>query len=259
MLLCFMALASALQLYEHRLSGAMSIPLVYVKGGRCEIGDESESDGWEKPVHEVELSDFWIGQYPVSQRLWDFVMSEAEQSESVSTHWQGADRSMESISWNDCQRFIDRLNAQLGLSGDLAFRFPTSAEWEYAARGGIYSRKTPFAGSAQLDKVGWYEQNSFGQTHPQGLKLPNELGLYEMSGGLWEWAGDWYDENYYAECSKSSLTLDPQGPESGHRRVLRGGSWNDGERDCGVAVRGSSHPDYRSRRYGLRLSRTKIS
>lgn len=255
-----MALTPALQRYDHRLSGAMSIPLVYVKGGRCQIGDESGSEGWEKPVHEVELSDFWMAQYPVSQRLWDFVMRDFEASEAVaSSHWQGADRPMESISWNDGKDFIDRLNQKLGLAGNRAFRFPTSAEWEYAARGGIYSRRTPFAGSAKLSKVGWYGENSFEQTHPQGLTLPNELGLYEMSGGLWEWVGDWYEGNYYTECAKSGQSIDPQGPDSGLLRVLRGGSWGREEQGCGVAIRDDHVPFHRNRYLGLRLSRTKIS
>jgi formylglycine-generating enzyme required for sulfatase activity len=143
---------------------------------------------------------------------------------------------VECVSWDDVQVFLERLNAQTGMK----YRLPTEAEWEYAARGGIYSKGFKYSGSDDLDKVAWYFDNSDQSSHEVGLKQPNELGLYDMSGNVLEWCSDWFD--WYSSDSQTN----PEGPEDGTHRVMRGGSWDDDARDCRVSgVRASEGPyDY---------------
>ena len=158
---------------------------------------------------------------------------------------QGGDYPVENVSWNDCQEFIKKLNARTGMK----FRLPTEAEWEYAARGGNRSKGHKYSGSDNLDEVGWYCDNSDYHMHSVGRKKPNELGLYDMSGNVWEWCQDWYGD-YSSEAQTN-----PAGPQSGKwgRRVLRGGScWRDAER-CRVSDRSNSGPGLRFDLYGLRL------
>ena len=151
---------------------------------------------------------------------------------------------LKNVSWNDIQEFITKLNAQTGKK----FRLPTEAEWEYAARGGNQSKGYKYSGSNSISDVAWYDDNSGDKTHPVGQKTPNELGIYDMSGNVWEWCQDWY-----GDYSSSSQT-NPTGPSSGSYRVLRGGSWNNGARNCRVSNRGSYNPDSRSYRSGFRLA-----
>lgn len=150
------------------------------------------------------------------------------------------------VSWFDVVAYCEWLSVKTGLN----YRLPTEAEWEYAARGGNQSKGFKYAGSDDLDEVGWYWGNSDKSTHPVGLKTPNELGLYDMSGNVWEWCNDWYGE-YSIEPQ-----INPTGPESGSYRVFRGGSWYDDAIDVRVAVRSHLTPVYRVRYIGFRLSRT---
>ncbi len=187
--------------------------MVFVKGGTfwmgCtdEQGSDCESD--ESPKHQVTLKGFWIGKYEVTQAEWRAVMGENPSNN------EGCDQCpVEQVSWDDVQKFIKELNRQTGKN----YRLPTEAEWEYAARGGQKSNKTKFAGSQNLGAVGWYSDNS-SKTHPVGGKAPNELGIYDMSGNVWEWCADWYGD--YSSGSQTN----PKGPGSGSYRVLRGGSW----------------------------------
>ena len=166
---------------------------------------------------------------------------------------KGPLRPVDTISWEDIQEFLRRLNQQLSLEGERGYRLPTEAEWEYAARAG---RRQGFSGSEGLDQVGWYVENSQVQTHERGLKAPNEWGLYDMTGNLWEWCQDWYDEDYYQKCVEEGITQHPKGPDSGEYRVLRGGSWSGGPDDCRVAYRCYYSPDDRDNDYGFRLART---
>jgi formylglycine-generating enzyme required for sulfatase activity len=144
------------------------------------------------------------------------------------------------VSWDDTQEFIRKLNLQTGKS----YRLPTEAEWEYAARGGNKSKGYTYAGSNVLDEVGWYSEY---KTHPVGQKQANELGIYDMSGNVWEWCGDWYDAYPF------TAQTNPKGPLSGSYRVLRGGSWHDPAERCRVSYRNSIYPDFRFYFNGFRL------
>ena len=218
--------------------------MVAVKGGTFQMGATSEqqnTDGDEHPVHSVTLSDYYIGETEVTQALWQAVMGS-----NPSSFTGNSQRPVESVSWNDCQTFISRLNSKTGMN----FRLPTEAEWEYAARGGNRSNKTQYSGSSNIDNVAWYDNNSGSTTHPVKGKSPNELGLYDMSGNVWEWCSDWYSSDYYSNSPHNN----PQGPSSGSYRVLRGGSWIAYAQYCRVASRYFHGPDFRNYYIGLRLA-----
>ena len=187
----------------------VDIEFVRIPPGEFDMGSE-HGDLDEEPVHQVRISKaFEMGKYPVTQAQWEAVMG------GNPSHFKGADRPVETVSWDDVQEFLKKLNA--GGDGHL-YRLPTEAEWEYAARAGTKSDS-----SAELDAVAWYYGNSEAQTHPVGQKQPNAWGLYDMLGNVWEWCRDWYSQDYY----RNSPTVDPPGPPSGSQRVLRGGSWSD--------------------------------
>ena len=219
----------------------VSFEMVYVEGGTFDMGATSEqgSDAydWEKPVHRVTLSDYYIGRCEVTQELWEAVMG------SNPSNFRGAQNPVESVSWNDCQNFIKKLNSLTGRT----FRLPTEAEWEYAARGGNKSRHYKYSGSDNIDDVAWYDDNSGSKTHAVGTKSPNELGIYDMSGNVWEWCSD-----RYGSYSAGAQT-NPQGPSSGSGRVRRGGSWGSNARYCRVSYRYSYAPVYGGNSLGLRL------
>ena len=227
--------------------GSVEYPMVYVSGGSFEMGATSEQGSYvasdEKPVHRVTLSSYNIGKYEVTQELWEAVMG------NNPSKFKGTRRPVENVSWNDCQEFIRKLNELTGAS----FRLPTEAEWEFAARGGNNSRGYKYSGSNAIDKVAWYYDNSGGETHAVGGKSANGLGLYDMSGNVWEWCNDWY-----GSYSSSSQT-NPKGPRDGSYRVRRGGSWNFDAKDCRVSYRSDNTPDrryapgYRGSCLGLRL------
>ena len=220
--------------------GGVSFTMVYVPGGTFTMGATSEqgSDAWndEKPTHSVMLSSYYIGQTEVTQALWTAVMG------SNPSEFRGDRRPVERVSWNDCQTFISRLNAKTGKN----FRLPTEAEWEYAARGG-HSGGSKYAGSENISNVAWYDDNSGGETHNVATKSPNGLGIYDMSGNVWEWCQDWYG-NY-----SSSSQTNPKGPSNGGYRVYRGGCWYFSARLCRVSDRCFNTPSYSSYLLGLRL------
>jgi formylglycine-generating enzyme required for sulfatase activity len=172
------------------------------------------------------------------------------------TAFKGADRPVERVRWDDAQDFFQKLNEWYrGSEGGYEnhpghFCLPTEAQWEYAAWGGRYGYffVYPFSGSNRLEEVGWYEENSHWETKPVGRKLPNALGLYDMSGNVFEWCADWYGD-YSAEPQ-----TDPAGPDSGSLRVCRGGSWDFSAGICRVADRGSAEPDFRDDRLGFRAA-----
>ncbi|MBR7028214.1 MAG: SUMF1/EgtB/PvdO family nonheme iron enzyme, partial [Bacteroidaceae bacterium] len=192
----------------------VSFKMIAVEGGTFLMGSpesDADTDDDEKPQHEVTLSNYYIGETEVTQELWETVMG------SNPSEFKGPKLPVENVSWDDCQTFIGKLNAQTGKT----FRLPTEAEWEYAARGGKKSKGYTYSGSNTIGNVAWYDGNSGGTTHEVSTKQANELGIYDMSGNVLEWCQDWYGATYY----ENSSTTAPQGPASGTYRVLRGGSW----------------------------------
>lgn len=222
----------------------------FMMGATSEQGSDAEND--EKPAHRVTVNDFFIGTYPVTQKLWRDVMGSLPSD--IPSNFRGDNKPVVCVSWNDCQDFITKLNrrrSEMNLAelSSWRFRLPTEAEWEYAARGGQQSRGYKYAGSNDIDRVAWYTSNSNSQLHEVGGKSPNELGLYDMSGNVWEWCSDWYSSDYY----KNSPTTNPSGPSSGSYRVLRGGSWFSRARRCRGSYRSIDSPGSRFSNYGFRL------
>ncbi|MDX2246556.1 MAG: formylglycine-generating enzyme family protein [Bacteroidia bacterium] len=220
--------------------------MVFVEGGSFMMGSENYAS--EKPIHEVQLSNFYMARYPVTQALWKAVMG----SDPKELSFPHPMRPVEGVSWDDSQKFITKLNAMTGKT----YRLPTEAEWEYAARGGKYSKGFTYAGSNNLLEVGWYNDNSQRITQPVGLKRPNELGLFDMSGNVWEWCRDWYGETYYQTCFDQGTVLNPENTNSeSSRRVLRGGSWDYNSDLCRVALRDWINPVSRYDFNGFRVAR----
>ena len=220
-------------------SGKKSVEpkMVFVQGGSFNMGS-SDGEDYEKPVHQVTLSDFSLGKYEVTQAQWQAVMG------GNPSYFSGCDQCpVEQISWDDVQDFIRKLNQQTGKN----YRLPTEAEWEYAAKGGNKSRAYTYSGSNDLGSVAWYSDNSDSKTHPVGQKLPNELDLFDMSGNVLEWCSDWYG-NY-----SSVAIVNPKGASSGQNRVFRGGSWFFNARICRPLLRIGFVPVYRSINLGFRL------
>ena len=219
----------------------VSFDMMYVKGGTFTMGatseQGSEADSDEKPTHSVTLSSFYICKYEVTQAVWEAVMG------SNPSYRKGANLPVESVSWDDCQTFIRKLNALTGKN----FRLPTEAEWEFAARGGNNSRGYKYAGSNNIETVAWYQGNSGNKTHVVGTKSPNELGLYDMSGNVWEWCQDRYGS--YSGASQTN----PTGASSGSNRVLRGGCCGRSAWYCRSSLRIIGTPDGRNDGFGLRL------
>ena len=220
----------------------ISIDMVKVEAGTFMMGATSEmkdpsSD--EKPLHQVTLTnDYYMGKYEVTQALWRAVMG------SNPSYFKGDNLPVEMVSWNDCQEFISKLNSLTGRK----FRLPTEAEWEYAARGGKKSRGYQYSGSNSISDVAWYDGNSGSKPHPVGTKQANELGIYDMTGNVWEWCSDWY-----GSYSSSSQT-NPTGSDSGLCRVCRGGCWSGNARRCCLSCRFDCTPGYRFSFHGLRLA-----
>ena len=235
------------------ITGTMSQPvshadMVFVQGGTFFMGSNDGYDN-EKPIHKVYVKDFYIDKYEVTnEQFCKFLNEKGNQSEG-GAQWldikdtdckimkQGgryvpatgyANHPVIDVSWYGARAFCQWAGKRL----------PTEAEWEYAARGASAGSATTYAGSNNVDHVAWYRDNSGGSTHPVGTKQANELGLYDMSGNVWEWCADWYGHDYYSKSPYEN----PTGPASGNSRVLRGGSWDDDTNSCRVASRGWFSP-----------------
>ena len=219
---------------------------VWVEGGAYRMGCGSWAGDCkpnESPEHEVTVSGFWIGKYTVTQGQWQKVVG------SNPSHFKKGDNyPVEMVSWDDAKKFIRELNSKNGYK----FRLPTEAEWEYAARSGGKSEK--YAGGSDIDAVAWYGANSKRSTHPVGTKAPNGLGLYDMSGNVWQWCEDIYDDNAYVKHQHNN----PVFTSGGSLRVLRGGSWFRDSTWARCAFRGCFDPTSTHMGYGLglRLVRT---
>ena len=222
----------------------VSFKMIHVKGGTFTMGateeqlDEAKPN--EKPAHEVTLSDFSIGQTEVTQELWQAVMGSNPSYITGDTQLP-----VEHVSWIDCQVFVRVLNVLTGQN----FRLPTEAEWEYAARGGSKSHGYKYAGGNTPDDVMWYDANSDSTTHPVAGKQPNELGLYDMSGNVWEWCQDWFGD--FTEDAQ----VNPKGPDTGEYRINRGGSWYGDTSYCRVSRRNKAAQDATPINCGLRLAK----
>ena len=196
--------------------------------------------------HEVSLDTFYMGKFPVTQAQWKAVMG----GNNNPSYFQGDRRPMDDVRWQDAQNFIQKLS---GISLR-AYRFPTEAEWEFAARGGNLSKSYVYAGSNELDEVGWFEKNCHNETKAVGQKFSNELGIFDMSGNVWEWCADWYSEEYYQACLDKGMIHNPRGPVKGSLRVIRGGSWFDSPQLCRSAFRYGRLPGDRYDFQGFRLA-----
>lgn len=229
--------------------------MVLVEGATFSMGD-NEYDG--RPVHSVTLSNYYIGKYPVTQKLWFEVMG------SNPSYFEGDNLPVERVNWYECISFCNALSRHNGLeecycidgesvtllSEKHGYRLPTEAEWEFAARGGKKSKGFKYAGSDIPDEVAWYNYkfNSEGyKTYPVGQKRANELGVFDMSGNIWEWCWDWKDA--YPSTSQTN----PLGPDSGISRVCRGGSWSSSAVICRATYRGSNDPTDSKSFIGFRL------
>jgi formylglycine-generating enzyme required for sulfatase activity len=216
---------------------ALAGEFVPVPAGEFMMGSNSGGSD-EKPRHRVRITKrFEMGKFEVTQAQWKAAMG------ANPSNFKVDDRPVETVSWNDAQEFLKRLNA---MNDGYRYRLPTEAEWEYAARAGSAADTV-----ADLDAVAWYSGNSGRETHPVGRKRANAWGLYDMLGNVWEWCADWYGENYYS----SSPVDDPQGPASGSMHVLRGGSWSDYPGYVRPSYRLWSVPDDRVLDIGFRLVR----
>jgi formylglycine-generating enzyme required for sulfatase activity len=218
--------------------------MVFVRGGSFKMGSNRGGKD-EQPVHEVFLNDFYIGKYEITQAQWYNILDK----DPSQRYFAGCDSCpVERVTWYHVQEFIDKLNQKTGLN----YRLPTEAEWEYAAKGGHSSHGYNYSGSNSMDTVAWNDGNSDNKAHPVGRKKPNELGIYDMSGNIYEWCSDWYSTDYYRISPKEN----PIGPAEGKERVIRGGSWFFDRSGLRVAEREGGNPDYRYGYVGFRLCRS---
>ena len=216
--------------------------MVDIQGGTFNMGSrDGEED--EKPLHSITVSDFLIGKYEVTQKQWQDIMGN-----NPSIYNGCDDCPVENVSCYDVQKFITLLNGKTGKN----YRLPTEAEWEYAAKGGNIGLSYLYSGSNSIKDVAWYSENSDARTQLVGQKQPNELGLFDMSGNVWEWCSDWYDK-YNIE-----IIFDPSGPNSGLKRVIRGGDFYNDTQFCRTAYRGNQAPDEGNGSTGFRLASTSL-
>ena len=221
--------------------GSSYFDMSFVKGGTFMMGSDAPgTEADEQPVHEVTLSDYYIGQTEVTQHLWKKVMGDENNPSAV----KGNNLPVTNITWDEAQQFVERLSELTGMR----FRLPTEAEWEYAARGGQKSKGYTYAGSNDIDEVGWYNGNSSNKTHAVGQKQPNELGIYDMTGNVWEYCSDWHMP-YSAQAQTN-----PTGAATGEKHVLRGGCYHYDSKNCTNTNRHSYYtPDKGGASTGLRI------
>lgn len=233
----------------------VSFTMVYVTGGTFSMGAQSTNSSGtnydslavsnESPVHSVTVGNYYIGTSEVTQQLWLAVMGYTPTESGnqwKSIYGEGTTYPAYYITYNEALNFIAKLNALTGKT----FRLPTEAEWEYAARGGNKSGSYIYSGSNTITTVAWYTKNSTA-SHAVDTKTANELGLYDMSGNVWEWCSDYYGS--YGDASANN----PTGPATGTNHVLRGGSYSSAGTTCRVAYRTSDTPTSSVNNYGLRL------
>ncbi len=243
--------------YKETLSG-LNLDMVYVKGGTFTMGATSEqgSNDSAKPAHQVTLSSYHISKYEITQAQWKAVMGTTieQQRDKVgaySLYGVGDNYPMYCVSWTEAKAFCEKLSQKTGKK----YALPTEGQWEFAARGGVKSKGYKYSGSDAVGDVAWYYDNSYnlGENHPDygthavGTKAANELGIYDMSGNVWEWCADWYGSY------SSDAATNPSGPNSGSYRVLRGSSWSGSGGSCRVSIRYNFKPDVHGSYVGFRV------
>ena len=255
----FEALRTMLKMQQDTTSfveeiAGINMKMIYVEGGEflmgatSEQGTEGQQD--EQIVRRIRLNSFYIGECEVTQDQWRKIMGrsitqQASMAGTSSLHGTGADYPMYYITWEEAQAFCQELKRLTGRN----YCLPTEAQWEYAARCGQYNEGTKYCGSNIVDAAAWYDDNSESKTHPVKSKSPNSLGLYDMSGNVWEWCSDWYGSSYNVND-----TNNPTGPSSGMYRVLRGGSWISPANHCRISKREHNSSKYHNSSYGFRVA-----
>lgn len=231
--------SDSINIFTLKLSDSIKIEMVMVEEGSFNLGSDKGYSN-ESPVRRVQVSDFLMGRFEVTQKLWYFVMRHNP------SYFSDCDNCpVERITWTDAMQFIERLNELTKLH----FRLPSEAEWEYAASGGRNNRKIyKYSGSSKIDEVAWFITNAGSRTHPAGTKKSNSLGLFDMSGNVYEWTRDWMGK--YRKDQK----LNPKGPEKGKAKVIRGGCWHDTEEGCRVKCRVEMKPAEKNGCVGMRLA-----
>ena len=243
--------------------GGVSFKMIWVEGGTFKMGSPGGDDmvcyldddgGYphEQPQHDVTLDGYWIAETEVTQGLWRAVMGTTVEQQLNKKHTTRPLRGVSDkhpmywVSFKEALAFCDELNKKTKYKYN--FTLPTEAQWEYAARGGKKSKNFKYSGSDNIDEVAWYGEYHEGKTHEVKGKTPNELGLYDMSGNLWEWCLDWYSNSYPKEAQNN-----PSGPSNGTCHVVRGGSWFYNATNCRVSSRNSNRPDHSIDDFGFRI------
>ena len=230
-----------------------NMKMIWVEGGDFLMGCTSEQGNCgsdEQNVRRVTVDGFYIGMLEVTQSQWEKVVGTSisqqrnKRGSDYALEGVGPDYPMYYVSWDEAMEFCRLLSNKTGRT----YTLPTEAQWEYAARGGNKNEGAKYAGSNMIDAVAWYTDNSGSNTHIVGSKRANALGIYDMSGNVWEWCKDWYASSYV-----SYDTNNPVGPSSGSSRVVRGGSWYSSASNCRVADRGSYSPGDRYSNLGFRV------
>jgi len=223
--------------------------MVLVEGASFLMGSE-DGEVEERPIHKVSVSSFYMAKHEVTVAQYRTFCEATGRAMPEEPKWGWQDNHpVINVNWKDAAAYCDWLAKKTNQK----YRLPTEAEWEFAARGGKLTKKRKYAGSNVIEEVAWYDLNAKKQTHGVGLKKPNEMGLYDMTGNAWEWVGDWFNEDYYA----NSPEKDPQGPRHGSMRVMRSGSWINYAGDNRVAIRISNMPDETGPFFGFRVARSQ--
>lgn len=234
-------------------AAGLNMKMIFVEGGDFLMGatseQSSEADSDEQVIRRVKLDSYYIGECEVTQAQWAKIMGtsiyqQASKAGQSSTYGVGPDNPMYYVSWEEAMAFCRELSRMTGRT----YCLPTEAQWEYAARGGKKADGSKYSGSWSIDAVAWYDGNSGSSTHQVKYKRPNGLGIYDMSGNVWEWCADWYSNTYNV-----NETTNPVGPSSGSGRVLRGGSWGTYAKNCRVANRNNNTPGSRNNNNGFRV------
>ncbi|MBK6996429.1 MAG: formylglycine-generating enzyme family protein [Lewinellaceae bacterium] len=218
--------------------------MVFVEGGSFQMGSNRHDS--ESPIHSVTVPSFWMGRYPITFDEYDAYCTQIGKEKPTDEGLGRGRKPVINVTWEDAQEYCKWLSEKTGQQ----YRLPTEAEWEFAAMGGTISKGFNFAGSNDLNEVGWYDVNSGSKTQPVGEKKPNELGLHDMSGNVWEWCADAWHDNYIGAPADSLAWEENKGTP----RVLRGGAWDTNFFNCRVSRRNYYHPNYRINDYGFRIA-----